>query len=85
MGAPQWSADGKTVSICVPKDVRIEVISGPLRKVNNHTFEVYPYEAGLDNPKRSFTSWLIAIHDGDKTYKRVVKPIEVKLPKPDAQ
>lgn len=92
VGEPQWSSDGKTVTISAPKDVRIEVISGPLRPVRdsqivNHkssnckSFEVYPYESGLDNPKRSFTSWLIAIRDGDKTYKRVVKPIEIKLPK----
>ena len=98
VGEPQWSADGKTVTITAPKDVRIEVICGPLRKASSRqqlpsitggvrgwVFEVYPYEAGLDNPKRSFTSWLIAILDGDKTYKRVVKPIEVKLPKLGAQ
>lgn len=75
------SADGKKVTIDVPTDLHVEVISGPLRKVNNRSFEIYPYEAGLDNPKRSFTSWLIAIRDGDKTYKRVVKPIEIKLPR----
>ena len=87
VGAPQWSADGKTLTITAPKDVRIEVISGPLRKVSSRgwVFEVYPYEAGLDNPKRSFSSWLIAIRDGDKNYKRAVKPIEVKLPKQGAQ
>ena len=85
VGEPQWSAGGKTLTITAPKDVRIEVISGPLRKVNDYTFEVYPYESGLDNPKRSFTSWLIAIRDGDKTYKRAVKPIEVKLPQQNAQ
>ena len=39
-----------------------------------------PYECGLDNPRRSHTAWLIAILDGDKTYKRVVKPLEVKIP-----
>ncbi len=83
VGKPQWSADSKTVTIRAPKDVRIEVISGPLQFFTFHsslfTFKVYPYEAGLDNPKRSFTSWLIAIRDGDNTYKRVVKPIEIKI------
>ena len=98
VGKPQWSSDGKAVTISVPKGVRIEVISGPLRKVSTHqpqcgsklftlhsslfTFEVYPYEAGLDNPKRSLTSWLIAIRDGDSKYKRAVQPIEVRLPNP---
>lgn len=80
--AYQISADGQTVTLNTPKDVRVEVISGPLRKVSNTIFRVYPYECGLDNPKRSFTSWLIAIREGDNTYKRSVRPIEVKLPNP---
>ena len=83
VGEPVWSADGRTVSISVPKNVRLEVIGGPLKLFTFHsslfTFEVYPYEAGLDNPKRSFTAWLIAIHDGDKDYKRAVKPVEIKI------
>jgi len=81
VGEPQWSSDGKTVTVSVPEGVRVEVISGPLRKVKDTTFEVYPYEAGLDNPKRSYTSWLIAIHDGDKHYKRTVKPVCINLPR----
>ena len=81
VGEPQWSDDGKTVTISVSKGVRIEVISGPLRKVKGTTFEVYPYESGLDNPKRSFTAWLIAICDGNRQYKRAVLPIQVNLPK----
>jgi hypothetical protein len=89
----QISADGKTVSVSVPVDVHVEVISGPLRKTTSRqpslnskrstfNFEIYPYEAGLDNPKRSYTAWLIAIRDGDNQYKRAVQPIEVKLPNP---
>ncbi len=76
----QWSADGKTLTITTTKGAHVEVICGPLQKINNSTFKVYPYECGLDNPKRSYTAWLIAILDGDKTYKRVVKPIEIKIP-----
>lgn len=76
------SDDGKTVKVSVPADVHVEVINGPLCKVNNHTFKVYPYEAGFDNSKRSFNAWLIAIRDGDSKYKRAVLPIEVKLPNP---
>ena len=82
MGAVEtrWSDDGQTLIVETNQDVRIEVISGPLRKETDNRFKIYPYEAGLDNPKRSFTAWLIAIKDGDKTYKRCVKPIEVKIP-----
>lgn len=84
------STEGKKVSFNVPADVHVEVISGPLRKVSSRqqvlnsqfstfNFELYPYEAGLDNPKRSYTAWLIAIRDGDSRYKRAVQPIEIKL------
>ncbi|MGN1259712.1 MAG: hypothetical protein ACI4UC_01250 [Alloprevotella sp.] len=76
------SDDGKTVTVSSPADVHVEVICGPLRRINNHTFEVYPYESGLDNPKRSFTPWLIAIRQGDSRNKRAVQPLEVKLPHP---
>lgn len=77
---PKWSAGDKTFTITTTKGAHVEVICGPLQKINNSTFKVYPYECGLDNPKRSFTAWLVAILDGDKTYKRVVKPIEIKIP-----
>jgi len=74
------SKDGQTVTLDTPASVHVEVISGPLRKIDNCHFRVYPYECGLDNPKRSFVSWLVAIQDGDSRYKRAVQPIEVKLP-----
>ncbi len=76
----QWSEDGKSLTVTAAEGVRVAVICGPLRKVTSHLFEVYPYECGLDNPRRSYTAWLIAILDGDKTYKRVVNPIEIKIP-----
>lgn len=76
----QISADGRTVTLNTPEGVHVEVISGPLQKIDDRTFKVYPYECGLDNPKRSFTSWLIAIQNGNNQYKRIVQPIEVKLP-----
>ena len=89
IGNPQWSADGKTLTVTAPAGVRVEVICGPLSKVSTPSltgragggsFVLYPYECGLDNPKRSYTAWLIAILDGDNTYKRVVKPVEIKIP-----
>ncbi len=87
----EWSKDGQTLTVTAPKDVRVEVICGPLRKselrqpmINDQlsmiNYEKYPYECGLDNPKRSSTAWLVAILDGDATYKRTVKPFEVMIP-----
>ncbi len=87
----QWSEDARLLTVTAPAGVHVEVICGPLRKVEERQqiihsslftlhFQVYPYECGLDNPRRSYTAWLIAILDGDKTYKRVVNPIEIIIP-----
>ncbi len=77
---PQISADGHTVTLDTPGEVQVEVICGPLKKIDNRTFRFYPYECGMDNPRRSFTAWLVAIRTGDHQHKRSVQPIEVKLP-----
>lgn len=58
----------------------IEVISGPLKKINDTTFEVYPYETGWDNPRRSFTAWVVAVVDADGEYKGAVQPLRIDLP-----
>lgn len=81
IGQPQFSDDGRTVTFSATPGARVEVICGPLQKIGDTTFQFYPYECGMDNPRRSFTAWVVAILDGDKTYKRAIKPLEVKLPK----
>lgn len=63
------------------KAPHIEVICGPLKKINDTTFEVYPYEAGWDNPRRSFTAWVVAVADADGNYKDAVQPLRIDLPK----
>ena len=62
------------------KAPHIEVICGPLKKINDTTFEVYPYEAGWDNPRRSFTAWVVAVADVDGGYKGAVQPLRIDLP-----
>ena len=62
------------------KAPHIEVISGPLKKINDTTFEVYPYEADWDNPRRSFTAWVVAVADADGNYKGAVQPLRIDLP-----
>ena len=62
------------------KAPHIEVICGPLKKTNDTTFEVYPYEAGWDNPRRSFTAWVVAVADADGEYKGAVQPLCIDLP-----
>ena len=63
------------------KAPHIEVICGPLKKINDTTFEVYPYEAGWDNPRRSFTAWVVAVADADGNYKGAVQPLRIDQPK----
>lgn len=63
------------------KKPHIEVINGPVKKVNDTTFKFYPYEAGWDNARRSFTCWLVAVADADGEYKGAVQPICIEIPK----
>lgn len=58
----------------------IEVICGPVEKINANTFRIRPYEAGTDNPRRSFNAWLVAVGDYDEQYKGAVQPIKINLP-----
>ena len=62
------------------KKPHIEVICGPLKKINDAIFEVYPYEAGWDNPRRSFTAWVVAVADADGEYKGAVQPLRIDIP-----
>jgi hypothetical protein len=57
----------------------IDVVCGPLKKINDTTFEVYPYEAGWDNPRRSFSAWVVAVVDADGKYKGAVQPLRIDL------
>lgn len=59
----------------------IEVISGPIKKINETTFRIYPYEAGWDNLHRSFTVLLVAVIGPDATYRGTVQPICFQLPR----
>jgi hypothetical protein len=58
----------------------IEVISGPIKKINETTFRVYPYEAGFDNKRRSYAFLLVAVGNPDSDYRGTVQPISFNLP-----
>lgn len=59
----------------------IEVICGPVEKIDENTFRIRPYEAGMDNPRRSFNAWLVAVADYDSHYKGAVQPINIRFPR----
>lgn len=60
--------------------LHIEVISGPIEKIDDYTFRIRPYEAGWDNPRRAFSCRVVAVADADKQYKGAVQPLQIKLP-----
>lgn len=59
----------------------IEIISGPVIKIDDTTFRIVPYEAGDDNPARSRTIWLAAVADADCDYRGCVQPIKLRINK----
>lgn len=61
------------------KRPRMEVISGPIRKISDDTFRIYPYEAGFDNLRRSFTCLLVAYGDADDNYRGAVQPVMIRI------
>lgn len=75
------ASHGESSKVHGTKKPHIEVICGPLKKINDTTFEVYPYEAGWDNPRRSFTAWVVAVADADAQYKGAVQPLRIDFPR----
>lgn len=63
----------------------IDVICGPVALTGRKDRRGYeelrlvPYECGTDNPRRSFTAWVVAVVDGDDNYKDAVLPVEIKI------
>lgn len=75
--------DSTLTSITAPHGkgrLSIECVNGPVKKINDTTFRVYPYEAGWDNPRRSLTIFLAVIAESDKEYKGTATPFVIKLP-----
>ncbi|PRY30434.1 hypothetical protein CLV58_12455 [Spirosoma oryzae] len=60
--------------------IRIDRICGPVRKLNDTTFQLSFYRMGFTNPKRSNDIWLLASNDGDGTYKSIVQQADLRFP-----
>ncbi|MEZ0484446.1 hypothetical protein [Fibrella aquatica] len=60
--------------------IRIDRICGPVRKLNDTTFQLNFYRMGFNNPKRSNDIWLLASNDGDATYKSIVQQADLRFP-----
>lgn len=75
------NSHGKKSDTHAKNKPHIEVICGPVKKINDTTFRIYPYEAGWDNPRRANCIWLVAVGNGDKEYRGCVQPLKINLPK----
>ena len=60
--------------------LNLNIITGPVKKVNDSTFQICFNKTGFDNPKRSNDIWLIAASDGDKKYKSTVQQANLRFP-----
>jgi len=59
---------------------RIDRICGPVKKLNDSTFQISFYRMGMMNTKRTNDIWLLASHDGDENYKSSVQQLELVIP-----
>ena len=58
----------------------IERICGPVKKINDTTFQISFYRMGFNNPKRSNDIWLLAGNKGDDSYKSAVQQLAMRFP-----
>jgi len=63
-------------------NIQINRICGPVKKVNDTTFQIQFYRIGLNNTKRTRDIWLLASSKGDAVYKSAVQQFNWKLSYP---
>lgn len=70
----------KTVEGHANTPLRIDKITGPVKKINDTTFQLSFDKLGFDNQKRSNNFWLLANNMGDEHYKSTVQQMQVRFP-----
>jgi hypothetical protein len=58
----------------------IDRICGPVKKVNDTTFQIKFDKLGFNNTKRSNDIWLLAHNNGDADYKSAVQQLHLRFP-----
>ena len=58
----------------------VDRICGPVRKINDTTFQLSFYRMGFNNPKRSNDIWLLAHSRSDAVYKSLVQQLDIRFP-----
>ncbi|MDT0684738.1 hypothetical protein [Autumnicola psychrophila] len=60
--------------------IKIDKITGPVKKINDSIFQIHFDKLGFSNKKRSNDIWLLANNEGDSIYKSAVQQIQVRFP-----
>lgn len=60
--------------------ITVDRICGPVKKIDDSTFQISFYRMGFNNPKRSNDIWLLASNKGDNTYKSIVQQADLRFP-----
>nr|WP_239063729.1 serine hydrolase domain-containing protein [Bacteroides sp. 51] len=60
--------------------IRISRICGPVKQMNDTTFQIQFYRMGLNNPRRTGEIVLLAENDGDEQYKSTVQQLSLRIP-----
>lgn len=58
----------------------IDRICGPVKKLDDSTFQISFYRMGFNNSKRSNDIWLLAHNEGDNVYKSSVQQLNLRFP-----
>ncbi|MGM8362199.1 hypothetical protein ACSV4D_09815 [Flavobacterium sp. ARAG 55.4] len=70
----------KPVSDFAKTPLSIDRICGPVKKINDSTFQIRFDKLGFNNSKRSSDIWLLAHNDGDAIYKSAVQQLHLRFP-----
>ncbi|MFT3845687.1 MAG: hypothetical protein QM725_11585 [Lacibacter sp.] len=69
----------RPVSSYAKTKLNIDRICGPVKKINDTTFQLSFNRLGFNNAKRSFDIWLLAHNSGDSNYKSAVQQLNMKF------
>ena len=75
--------DSSKIKPAVEHAVAMPVITricGPVKKINDSTFQINFYRMGFNNAKRSNDIWLLASSKGDDKFKSVVQQLDMHFP-----
>ena len=70
----------KPVTDFAKTKLSIDRICGPVKKLDDSTFQLNFYRMGFNNPKRSNDIWLLAHNEGDEKYKSAVQQLDMRFP-----